>query len=203
MHPRAGCYKVVSEPDGEHASIYPEFLSPDFDEAVQRAQKYEREYHTIHQRENELTGEFMKRFLRLAGFVRKKAGPPEEHAKHFKWAFCDWILDAIMNTEFTDVAQVANDGRNIKLLREKGGSNNKRNRDGDRIQPAAGNNNQKGYDQRRSDGCGYDRQNNNQRDFGQRGNDGRSYDRQGGNSGQKSYQQNRNQKYNHSSGSSS
>nr|GEZ64603.1 hypothetical protein [Tanacetum cinerariifolium] len=166
-------------------------------------QKYEKEYHTIRQREDELTGEFMKRFLRLAGFVRKKAGPSEEQAKHFKWALCDWILDGIVNTEFTNVAQVANVGRNIELLRERGGSNNKRNRDGDRIQPAARNNNQKGYDQRRSDGHGYDRQNNNQRDFGHRGNDGRSYDKQGSNSGQKSYQQNRNQQYNRSSGSSS
>ncbi|GJY34007.1 putative reverse transcriptase domain-containing protein, partial [Tanacetum coccineum] len=94
-------------------------------------QKFEREYHTIRQREGELTGEFMKRFLRLAGFVGKKAGPPEEQAKHFKWALCDWILDGIMNTEFTDVAQVANAGRNIKLLHERGGLNNKRNRDGD------------------------------------------------------------------------
>nr|GFC52744.1 hypothetical protein [Tanacetum cinerariifolium] len=110
--------------------------------------------------EDELTGEFMKRFLRLAGFVGKKA------------------------------AQVANVGRNIELLRKRGGSNNKRNRDGDRIQPTARNNNQKGYDQRRFDRRGYDRQNNNQRDFSQRGNDGRNYHRQGGNSGQKSYQQN-------------
>nr|GEY41863.1 hypothetical protein [Tanacetum cinerariifolium] len=105
-------------------------------------QKYEREYHTIRQREDELT-------------------------------------DGIVNTEFTDVAPVANAGRNIELLCEKGGSNNKKNPDGDRIQPAARNNNQKG------------------------GNDGRSYDRQGGNSGQKSYQQNQNQQYNRSSGSSS
>nr|GEW82051.1 ribonuclease H-like domain-containing protein [Tanacetum cinerariifolium] len=136
-------------------------------------------------------------------FRWKKASPPEEQAKHFKWALCDWILDRIVNTEFTDVAQVANAGRNIELLRKMGGSNNKRNRDGDRIHPAARNNNQKGYDQRRSDGRGYDRQNNNQRDFDQKGNDGRSYDRQGGNSGQKSYQQNRNQQYNRPSGSSS
>nr|GEW31656.1 hypothetical protein [Tanacetum cinerariifolium] len=63
----------------------------------------------------------------------------------------------IVNTEFTDVAQVANAGRNIELLRERGGSKNKRIRDGDRIQPAASNNNQKGYDQKRSDGRGYDR----------------------------------------------
>nr|GEX90535.1 hypothetical protein [Tanacetum cinerariifolium] len=45
---------------------------------------------------------------------------------------------------------VANVGRNIKFLRERGCSNNKKNRDGDRIQPAARNNNQKGYDHRRS-----------------------------------------------------
>nr|GFB31272.1 hypothetical protein [Tanacetum cinerariifolium] len=64
----------------------------------------------------------------------KKAGPPEEQAKHFKWALIDWILDGIVNTEFTDVAQEANVGRNIELLRERGGINNKRNHDGDRIQ---------------------------------------------------------------------
>nr|GFB03738.1 hypothetical protein [Tanacetum cinerariifolium] len=94
------------------------------------------------------------------GFVGKKAGPPEEQAKHFKWAHSDWILDMIVNTEFTNVAQVANDWRNTELLRERGGVNNKRNRDGDRIQSANKNNNQRGY--------------------GQRGNDGRNYDRQGG-----------------------
>ncbi|GJR96002.1 putative reverse transcriptase domain-containing protein [Tanacetum coccineum] len=86
-------------------------------------QKYEREYHTIHQRDGKTSGEFMKRFLRLAGFVGKKAGPPEEHAKHFKWALCDWILDGILNTEFTDVAQVANAARNIEILRERQGGN--------------------------------------------------------------------------------
>nr|GEU30106.1 retrotransposon protein, putative, Ty3-gypsy subclass [Tanacetum cinerariifolium] len=123
--------------------------------------------------------------LSSRSFVGKKAGPPEEQSKHFKWARCDWILDRTVNMEFTDVAQVANARRNIELLRERGGLNNKRNHDEDRIQPAARNNNQKGYDQRRSDGHGYDRHNNNQRDFGQKGNDGKSYDRQGGNSGQK------------------
>ncbi|GJW53758.1 putative reverse transcriptase domain-containing protein [Tanacetum coccineum] len=48
--------------------------------------KHEREYHTIRQKDGELTGDFLKRFLRLAGFVGEKAGPPEEQAKHFKWA---------------------------------------------------------------------------------------------------------------------
>nr|GFA23311.1 putative reverse transcriptase domain, aspartic peptidase domain protein [Tanacetum cinerariifolium] len=123
----------------------------------------------------------MKRFLRLLGFVGKKAGPPEEQAKHFKWALSDWILVGIVNTKFTNVAQVANAGRNIELLFEQGDVNNKRNRDGDRIQSANKNNNQRGY--------------------GQRGNDGRNYDRQGGNSSQRFYHQNRGQQYNHSSGS--
>ncbi|GKC53623.1 putative reverse transcriptase domain-containing protein, partial [Tanacetum coccineum] len=53
------------------------------------------------------------------GFVGKKAGPPEEHAKHFKWSLCDWILDGIVNTKFTNVAQVANAARNIEILRER------------------------------------------------------------------------------------
>ncbi|GJV51424.1 zinc finger, CCHC-type containing protein [Tanacetum coccineum] len=79
-------------------------------------QKYEREYHTIRQRDGETNGELMKRFLRLASFVGKKAGPPEERAKHFKWALYDWILDGIVNTEFTDVAQVASAARNMEIL---------------------------------------------------------------------------------------
>ncbi|GJV91280.1 hypothetical protein Tco_1539093 [Tanacetum coccineum] len=141
-----------------------------------------REYHTIRQRDGETSGELMNRFLRLAGFVGKKAGPPEEHVKHFKWALCDWILDGIVNTKFTDVAQVANVARNIEILRERSSQNNKRNRDGDRIRLTAQDSNQRGYDQK-----GYD---------------GRSYDRQSGNSNQKSWQ-NRGQKYNRSFGSSS
>nr|GFA87040.1 zinc finger, CCHC-type, retrotransposon Gag domain protein [Tanacetum cinerariifolium] len=55
--------------------------------------------------------------------------PPEEQAKHFKWALSDWILNGIVNTEFMDVAQVANAGRNIERLGERGGINNKRNHD--------------------------------------------------------------------------
>nr|GFB93814.1 hypothetical protein [Tanacetum cinerariifolium] len=74
-------------------------------------QEYKRVYHTIRQREDELTGEFMKRFLRLKGFVGKKAGPLEEQAKYFMLALCDWILDEIVNLKFTDVAQRGNDGR--------------------------------------------------------------------------------------------
>nr|GEZ50869.1 zinc finger, CCHC-type, retrotransposon Gag domain protein [Tanacetum cinerariifolium] len=80
-----------------------------------------------------------------------------------------------------DVAQVANAGRNIELLHKRGGVNNKRNHDGDCIQSANKNNNQRGY--------------------AQRGNDGRNYDRQDGNISQRFYQQNQDQQYNRSSGS--
>nr|GEY74446.1 reverse transcriptase domain-containing protein [Tanacetum cinerariifolium] len=84
--------------------------------------------------------------FQFAGFVGKKAGPPKEQAKHFKWALNDWILDRIVNTEFTNVAQVANARRNIELLRERGGVNNKRNHDGDRIK-RGGNSSQRFYQQ--------------------------------------------------------
>ncbi|GJU20768.1 hypothetical protein Tco_1154110, partial [Tanacetum coccineum] len=87
--------------------------------------------YTIRQRDRETSGDLMKRFFRLAGFIGKKAGPPEEQAKHFKWALCDWILDGIVNTKFTDMAQVANATRNIEILRERSSHNNKRNLDGD------------------------------------------------------------------------
>ncbi|GJU61092.1 putative reverse transcriptase domain-containing protein [Tanacetum coccineum] len=103
-----------------------------------------------------------QKYERLAGFVGKKAGPLEEQAKHFKWVLCDWILDEIVNTKFTDVAQVAN-ARNMEILRERSSQNNKRHRDGDRIRPTTQDSNQRGYD-------------------------GRSYDRQGGNNNQKSWQ---------------
>ncbi|PWA70282.1 zinc finger, CCHC-type, Retrotransposon gag domain protein [Artemisia annua] len=99
-------------------------------------QKFDREYHTIRQEDRETTNEFMKRFLRLAGFLGAKAGTQEEQASHFKWGLKEWILDGIVNTEFTDVAQVANAGRNIELLRERN-RENKRNRDGDRIRFAS------------------------------------------------------------------
>ncbi|GJZ54891.1 hypothetical protein Tco_0610084 [Tanacetum coccineum] len=118
-------------------------------------QKYKREYHTIRQRDRETSGEFMMRFLRLT--------------------------DGIVNTEFTDVAQVANAARNIKILRERSSQNTCETHEAERIRTVAQGKNQRGYNQK-----GYD---------------GRSYDRQGGNSNQKSWQ-NRGQEYNHSSGSS-
>nr|GEU34715.1 retrotransposon protein, putative, Ty3-gypsy subclass [Tanacetum cinerariifolium] len=78
------------------------------------------------------------------GFVEKKEGPPEEQAKHFKWALSDLILDGIVNTEFTDVAQLANAGRNIELLRERGDrGNGQRGNDGRNYDRQGGNSSQR------------------------------------------------------------
>nr|GEU86898.1 zinc finger, CCHC-type, retrotransposon Gag domain protein [Tanacetum cinerariifolium] len=121
-------------------------VEPSYDLSEQ--QKYEREHHTIHQRDEETSGELMKWFHRLAGFVGKKAGPLKEQAKYFKWALCDWILDGIVNTKFTDVAHVANAARNMEILHERSSQNNKRNRDGDRIRSTTQDSNKRGYDQK-------------------------------------------------------
>ncbi|PWA42838.1 zinc finger, CCHC-type, Retrotransposon gag domain protein [Artemisia annua] len=88
-------------------------------------QKFEREYHNIKQFDNESSGDFMRRFLRLASFLGTRAGNQEEQAMKFKWALT----------------------RNVEILRERTMSN-KRNRDGDRIQSSGAtgsgqNNNQK------------------------------------------------------------
>ncbi|GJW40582.1 zinc finger, CCHC-type, retrotransposon gag domain protein [Tanacetum coccineum] len=48
-------------------------------------EKCEREYKSIRQLPEETSTDFMKRFLRLAGFLGAKAGTQEEQAKHFKW----------------------------------------------------------------------------------------------------------------------
>nr|GEY91454.1 zinc finger, CCHC-type, retrotransposon Gag domain protein [Tanacetum cinerariifolium] len=80
-------------------------------------EKYEWEYKLICQLDRETSTEFVKRFLRLAGFLGAKAGTQEEQAKNFKRGLNDFILDSIMNIEFTNVAQVANAARNIEIMR--------------------------------------------------------------------------------------
>ncbi|GJW47652.1 zinc finger, CCHC-type, retrotransposon gag domain protein [Tanacetum coccineum] len=95
-------------------------------------EKCEREYKSIRQLAGETSTDFMKRFIRLAGFLGAKAGTQEEHAKHFKWGLNDFVLDRILNTEFTDEAQVANAARNIEIFRDrpKNKGDNKRDRYG-------------------------------------------------------------------------
>ncbi|GJU31762.1 putative reverse transcriptase domain-containing protein, partial [Tanacetum coccineum] len=122
-------------------------------------EKCEREYKSIRQLPEETSIDFMKRFLRLAGFLGAKAGTQEEQAKHFKWGLNDFVLDRILNTEFTDVAQVANAARNIEIFRDrsKNEGNNKRDRDGHRIRPSetpSQGSNQRAYDRRDSDRYG-------------------------------------------------
>ncbi|GJU02520.1 retrotransposon protein, putative, ty3-gypsy subclass [Tanacetum coccineum] len=52
-----------------------------------RKKSVKREYKSIRQLPEETSTDFMKRFLRLAGFLGAKAGTQEEQAKHFKWGF--------------------------------------------------------------------------------------------------------------------
>nr|GFA14100.1 hypothetical protein [Tanacetum cinerariifolium] len=100
--------------------------------------------------------DFRDIFFLLAGFLEAKAGTQEEQAKHFKWGLNDFILDRILNTEFTDVAHVANAARNVIIFcdRPKNKGNKKTDRDGHRIRPSdtpAQGSNQRAYDQRDSD----------------------------------------------------
>ncbi|GJV82250.1 putative reverse transcriptase domain-containing protein [Tanacetum coccineum] len=172
-----------------------EFSGPAFDEAVQRAVNAllpgltAQITNELRQNGTEGSGDqppTIHTYISL-GFLGKKAGTQEEQGKNFKWALYYWIMDGIVNTEFTDVAHVANAARNIKILRERTGQNNKRNRDGDRIHSTAQGSSQRGYDQKRHDGRGYDRQGSSQREYDQKGYDGRSYDRQGCNGNQRSW----------------
>ncbi|GJZ64225.1 putative reverse transcriptase domain-containing protein [Tanacetum coccineum] len=126
---------------------------------VQLPRQCEREYKSIRQLPEETSTDFMKRFLRLASFLGAKAGTQEEQAKHFKWGLNDFVLDRILNTEFTDVALVANAARNIEIFRDRSKieGNNKRDRDGHRIRPSdtpSQGSNQRAYDQRDSDRYG-------------------------------------------------
>nr|GFC90453.1 zinc finger, CCHC-type, retrotransposon Gag domain protein [Tanacetum cinerariifolium] len=65
----------------------------------------------------------MERFTRLASFVGAAAGDAQRQARHFKWGLKKWVLDRIVNTNYTNVAQVAAVTRNIELLHESGNSN--------------------------------------------------------------------------------
>nr|GFC02017.1 zinc finger, CCHC-type, retrotransposon Gag domain protein [Tanacetum cinerariifolium] len=82
-------------------------------------QRYEHEYGSICQLDQENSGEYMERFTRLASFVGA-AGDAQRQARHFKWGLKKWFLDRIVNTDYTNVAQVAAAVRNIELLHESG-----------------------------------------------------------------------------------
>ncbi|GKG44047.1 hypothetical protein Tco_0483140, partial [Tanacetum coccineum] len=63
----------------------------------------------------------------LASFVGTAAvGDAPRQARHFKWGLKKWVLDRSVNTEYTNVAQVATAARNIELLHESGNANRRR-----------------------------------------------------------------------------
>ena len=98
-------------------------------------ERFEREYSNIYQFEHENSGEYMRRFVRLASFVGPIAGDARRQAKHFKWGLKKWVLESLLNIEFNDVSSVNDAARNIEIFRE--GSGYKRSRDGERIQHRA------------------------------------------------------------------
>ena len=105
----------------------------------------------------------MKRFLRLAGFMGAKAGTQADQAKKFKWALRNEILEGIVNSNFEDVAQVANAVRNVEILKERGKQGVKRNSEGEPVKSGQGSSQKGGYgngnDRRGFEHRGYDRQN--------------------------------------------
>nr|GFC37286.1 hypothetical protein [Tanacetum cinerariifolium] len=82
-------------------------------------ERLKREYHSIRQTDTETSTEFMKCFLRLAGFLEVAAGTTEEQAKNFQWGLRKSTLNHLMCISFTDVAQVANAARNYEILHER------------------------------------------------------------------------------------
>ncbi|PWA87328.1 signal recognition particle, SRP54 subunit protein [Artemisia annua] len=128
---------------------------------VSKQEKFEHEYHNIYQYEKETSTEFMKRFLRLAGFMGARAGTQAEQAKKFKWALRNEVLEGIVNTHFDDVAQVANAVRNLEILKERAKQGVKRNYEGEPVQSGQGNgqrgSNARGGDRRGHDYRGYGR----------------------------------------------
>ncbi|PWA99309.1 golgin candidate 5 [Artemisia annua] len=129
---------------------------------VSEQEKFEREYHNIHQYETETSTAFMKRFLRLAGFMGAKAGSQAEQAKKFKWALRNEVLEGIVNTHFDDVAQVANAVRNVEILKERAKQGVKRNYEGEPVRSGQSSgqrgSNAKRGDRRGDDYRGYGRQ---------------------------------------------
>ncbi|GJU03992.1 hypothetical protein Tco_1114330 [Tanacetum coccineum] len=64
------------------------------------------QYGSIYQLDRENSGEYMERFTRLASFVGATAGDAQRQARHFKWGLKKWVLDRIVNTDYTNVARV-------------------------------------------------------------------------------------------------
>ncbi|PWA35277.1 zinc finger, CCHC-type, Retrotransposon gag domain protein [Artemisia annua] len=140
-------------------------------------EKYEREYHTIAMTDKETSTEFMKRFVRLAGFLVAKAGTQAEQANKFKWALRQDLLNGVVNLKFDDIAGVANAIRNIEIADERVKHGVKRNYDDERVRPTQGSS-QRGSDSRGGDRWVQDTRRSDRQGYERRGYDGRRYDRQ-------------------------
>ncbi|PWA70292.1 zinc finger, CCHC-type, Retrotransposon gag domain protein [Artemisia annua] len=140
-------------------------------------EKYEREYHTIAMTDKETSTEFMKRFVRLAGFLGAKAGTQAEQANKFKWALRQDLLNGVVNLKFDDIAGVANAIRNIETADERVKHGVKRNFDDERVRPTQGSS-QRGSDSRGSDRWVQDTRRSDRQGYERSGYDGRRYDRQ-------------------------
>ncbi|GJW97363.1 putative reverse transcriptase domain-containing protein [Tanacetum coccineum] len=166
-------------------------------------ERLKREYHSIRQRANENSTEYMQRFLRLAGFLGQAAGTAEEQAKNYRWGLHKSILDHVMCLPFTDVAQVADAARNLEILRDRedydrSEQSNKRHKSEDQYQPAT---QQSSY---RSHGQNNDRHGSNRQGGGGNNNNNNNYS-SGNNrsSGAGHDQRNRGQQFHRSTSSDS
>nr|GEY12917.1 hypothetical protein [Tanacetum cinerariifolium] len=72
-------------------------------------ERLKREYHSIRQTNTETSTEFMKRFLRLAGFLGAAAGTEEEQAKNFQWGLRRSTLNHLMCMSYTDMVNTRTD----------------------------------------------------------------------------------------------
>ncbi|GJT45017.1 hypothetical protein Tco_0953732 [Tanacetum coccineum] len=89
-------------------------LSLVFPRAEQKRLK--REYHSIRQRANKNSTEYMQRFLRLAGFLGQAVGTAEEQAKNYRWGLHKSILDHVMCLPLAGGGQFQSNGT-LSILR--------------------------------------------------------------------------------------
>ncbi|GKB62279.1 zinc finger, CCHC-type, retrotransposon gag domain protein [Tanacetum coccineum] len=123
-------------------------------------QLYECEYGSICQLDRENSKEYMERFTRLACFVGATAGDAQRQARHFKWGLKKWVLDWIVNTDYTNVAQ----GQQENKGRYDQGQHVYRGRQDQSVEHRG--RQDRGYDSKRQDFRGQD-----QRFAGRNGND--------------------------------
>ncbi|KVH88480.1 Protein of unknown function DUF506, plant [Cynara cardunculus var. scolymus] len=97
----------------------------------------------------ETLGEYLARFLRLAGFAGLSPETSLEQAEKFKWTIHYRYRSKLINEKFTDVALAVDAAKNIEMKRQdflasKSDGGNKRSQDGQQIQQMGQQNQQQG-----------------------------------------------------------